>query len=480
MFGDLVVATALLVQLLHHAVVMQPTPSATRVLNLKSPRELSHAWQFALACVPVLLAGMAVIGFWVSANIERAILQNRADATALFVDGIISPLAQDLSLQSVLDEQSRGDLTAAIHSGPLASRIFSFKIWTHEATVAFSTDVELIGKSFPPQASLEMALNGKVTAEFDALSGDEHAFERSSGLPFLEIHSPIRDAKTGDVVGVAEFYERSSEILTEVRQSHVRSWLVVAGVTIGMLAILFLIVTRGSAQIERQRRTLDDQVRELSQLLAANTELRQRVDDASQRTVALNERYLRRISSDLHDGPTQLLGFAVMRLEAIRKGKGRDDDEKLILRSVQDAIDEIRDICRDLRLPELEELSGSEVAVRAIRAHELHSGMPVDAKISQVNVTSQGTRICIYRFLQETLSNASRHADPKLIKASVNPEDDGIAVVVEDDGTGFVPGRLPPGLGLSGLEERIASLGGRMEIFSDPSVGTRVKMVLPS
>jgi signal transduction histidine kinase len=450
------------------------------MFTLRPQIKLTHAWQFSLACVPVLLAGMLAIGFWVSSNIEKAILQNRADATALFVDSIVSPLVQNLSPQTVLDEKSRADLTAAIGAGPLASRIFSFKIWTHDAMVAFSTDPELIGKTFPMQPALQTAINGTVTAEFDALSGDEHAFERSSGLPFLEIHSPIRDARTGEVVGVAEFYERSTDIISEVRRSIFHSWLVVAGVTIGMLAILFLIVARGSAQIERQRQKLDEQVCKLSQLLELNTTLRKRVDDASQRTVALNERYLRRLSSDLHDGPTQLLGFALMRLEAVRKGKARDDDQALIQRSVQDAIEEIRNICRDLRLPELEDLSGSEVAIRAIRAHELHSGMSIGTAVSNVDVKSQGTRICIYRFLQETLSNASRHANPSWIKASVMPHADGIAVCVEDNGIGFTRDTTSAGLGLSGLEERVASLGGHMEIASNPSGGTAVTMVLPS
>ncbi len=442
-------------------------------------RGLSHAWQFALACVPVLLVGMAVIGFWVSANIEKAILQNRADATALFVDSIISPLAQDLASQPTLDELSRQEISNAIRNGALASRVFSFKIWTDSATVVFSTDADLIGKTFPPQMSLQKALEGTVTAEFDGLKGEEHAFERSSGFPFLEIHSPIRDSKTGEVVGVAEFYESSGEILAQLRRSHVRSWLVVGGVTIGMLALLFLIVARGSAQIERQRQKLDDQVRELSQLLELNTALRERVDEASQRTVALNERYLRRISSDLHDGPTQSLGFAIMRLEAIRKGKGRDDDQDLIHRSVEDAIGEIRHICRDLRLPELQDMTGRQVAERAIRAHELHSGMPVNTAISDIEVTSQAARICIYRFLQETLSNASRHANSSWIKASLKPETEGISVIVEDDGIGFTPNPGRDGLGLSGLEERIASLGGRMEIITNPFGGTAVKMVLP-
>lgn len=440
---------------------------------------LTLAWQFALAGVPVLVAGMIIIGLWVTTSLETGFVQNRADSTALFVDSIVSPLAQDLSHASVLEKNNEQALVQAIRDGPLSNRIFSFKIWTRDATVAFSSDPALIGKTFSMRPPLQAALDGKVFSEFDKLEGEEHLVEKNSGHDFLEIYSPIRDAKTGDVIGSAEFYEPASAFLSELQQLKISSWVVVATVTLGMLALLFLIVARGSAQIENQRKTLDDQVDELSRLLAANTLLRKRVDEAAQQTVTLNERYLRRISSDLHDGPAQLLGFAVMRLEAIRKGKGRDDDEGLIRRSVAEAIDEIRSICRGLQLPELEGLSGREVSQRAIRAHELHSGARVEADLAEVDVTSQGVKICIYRFFQEVLSNASRHSGASRIRASVETVDDMLVIRVEDNGQGFAPNLSGSGLGLAGLKERAASLGGRLQVKASLGGGTIVEMVLP-
>lgn len=450
-----------------------PKPVLARALRL------SLAWQFVTAGVVVLLIGMILIGLWVTANVENAILQNRADATALFVDGIVSPLSQDLSSGQSLEDTSRQALAEAIKGGPLSRRIFSFKVWATDGTVAFSSDPELIGKRFDIQPSLRAALSGNVTAEFDALDGDEHAAERESGYGFLEIHSPIRGSQTGEVIGAAEFYEKSTDIVSELARARARSWLVVAGVTIGMLATLFVIVARGSTQIERQKRKLDDQVQTLSELLSTNTVLRNRVEEAAQRTVAMNERYLRRISADLHDGPTQLLGFAILRLEAIRKGKGREDDEALVRRSITEAIDEIRSICRDLRLPELERLTGREVAIRAIQAHEFHAGIKVRSDIADIAVTSHGARICIYRFLQETLSNATRHAKAMHISASVCQSEAGVIVRVEDDGVGFVAPAQTEGLGLAGLKERIASLGGHMEISTNAGGGAVVQMVLP-
>lgn len=440
---------------------------------------LTLAWQFALAGVPVLVAGMIIIGLWVTTSLERSFVQNRADSTALFVDSIVSPLAQDLSTGSVLQKNNEQALVQAIRDGPLSNRIFSFKIWTRDATVAFSSDPALIGKTFDMRLPLRTALDGEVFSEFDKLEGEEHLVEKNSGYAFLEIYSPIRDSTTGEVIGSAEFYEPVSAFLSELQQVRISSWVVVAAVTMGMLALLFLIVVRGSAQIERQRKTLDDQVDELSRLLAANTLLRNRVDEAAQQTVTLNERYLRRISSDLHDGPAQLLGFAVMRLEAIRKGKGRDDDEALIRRSVAEAIDEIRNISRGLQLPELESLSGKEVSQRAIRAHELHSGARVEADLAEVRVLSQGVKICIYRFFQEVLSNASRHSGASRIKASVETVDEMLVIRVEDNGQGFAPDLSGNGLGLAGLKERAASLGGNLRVKPGACGGTVVEMVLP-
>lgn len=457
-----------------HIVTLVPR----KILLHIAPR-FTLAGQFAVAGFLVLIVGMMLIGLWVTANIEKAILQNRADATALFVDSIVSPLAQELPSQLTLQPMSQRQLLDAVKNGPLSERLFSFKIWSPDGTIAFSSDPELLGKRFPLQPALQTALRGNVVAEFDEMEGEEHLAERTSGDILLEIHSPIRDATTGHVIGVAEFYERSSQILSELAHARRRSWMVVAGVTSGMLGLLFLIVARGSRRIERQRQKLDDQVEELSQLLAANTRLRNRVDEAAQRTVTLNERYLRRISADLHDGPTQLLSFAILRLEAIRKGKGRDDDEALVRRSINDAMDEIRSVCRDLRLPELEGISGREVAARAIQSHEFHARVEVQANICDIDVKTHGAKICLYRFLQETLSNATRHAGAARIAACVRPHGTGIAAAVEDDGVGFSPNPDRPGLGLAGLKERIQSLGGSMDIVATSKGGTSVRMFLP-
>ncbi|MDE1993709.1 MAG: sensor histidine kinase, partial [Rhizobiaceae bacterium] len=454
------------------------------VMSVTTPRKIlrerfSLAWQFAIAGALVLVVGMGLIGFWVTNRIEEAAVRNAAGATALYVDSIIAPLTQELSSATTLGEGAKRALTETLQQGVLKSRLFSFKLWRPDGTIIFSSEPSLIGQRFAMTEGLSTALAGTVHADFDALEGEENLLEQRSGQPLLEIYSPIREPWSGDIIAVAEFYEIAGDLRAELLRTKIQSWFVVGAVTAGMLALLFGIVARGSHLIEVQRKSLDIQVEELSRMLETNRSLRLRADRATQRTATLNERYLRRISAELHDGPAQLLGFAALRLEAISKGRAKDDDESLVRHSVTEAIQEIRNICRGLTLPELGTLRGEDVVRRAIAAHETHSRTKIKAEIAEVPLTTQASKICLYRFVQETLSNATRHAHATEITVTARQVGDTIEVAVRDNGRGFVRLDGEPGLGLAGLEERLAGLGGSMDIRSDNKTGTVVTMTLP-
>lgn len=454
------------------------------VVSLTPPRRmlrqrLSLAWQFGIVGGLVLLLGMALIGLWVTSRIEAAAVRNTASATALYVDSIIAPLTQELASATSLGEGAKLALTETLQQGVLRGRLYSFKIWRPDGTVLFSSEPSLVGKHFAMTEGLATALAGSVHAEFDDLEGEENQLEQDSGQPLLEIYSPIREPWSGDIIGVAEFYEIASDLRSDLAVARLQSWLVVGAVTAGMLALLFIIVARGSHLIDVQRRSLDKQVIELSRMLDLNRALRRRADTANQRTATLNERYLRRISAELHDGPAQLLGFAALRLEAIAKGKAQGDDESLVSSSITEAIQEIRDICRGLTLPELEMLSGDDVVRRAIQAHETHSRTRIISEVGRLDIRAQAAKICVYRFIQEALSNATRHAGASKISVTATEDDQHIRIAVEDNGTGFVRSSDEDGLGLAGLEERLAGLGGHLDIASDTTAGTRICMTLP-
>ena len=86
--------------------------------------------------------------------------------------------------------------------------------------------------------------------------------------------------------------------------------------------------------------------------------------------------------------------------------------------------------------------------------------------------------IAVYRVIQESLNNAARHADGEHIQVIVLRRFDEVLVTVRDDGRGFDVDRPSTGFGLTGMRERIALVGGRLEISSGPT-GTTIAAIVP-
>lgn len=194
---------------------------------------------------------------------------------------------------------------------------------------------------------------------------------------------------------------------------------------------------------------------------------------------------MRRISADLHDGPAQLLALAALRLDALKpllaaspKSEEGRSDISLVRESLADALTDIRDICTGLTLPELDDLSPRGLLQNAAHAHERRTKTTVEVDIqSAPDELEKSMKICLYRFVQEALSNAFRHAGGAGQRLTCQYDGETIEVVASDTGPGFDPSmksETSHGLGLPGLSERIESLGGSLQIVSAPGQGTRL------
>ena len=440
---------------------------------------MSLARQFILAATFVLIAGMAIIALWVTSRIEASVTRNAAAATALYVDSIIAPLTQELANAQTLGEGARLALTETLGQGVLGDKLVSFKIWNPDGSIAFSSQPEMIGQKFAMTEHLRGALAGDVQASFNQLDRDENAPERAKGIPLLEIYSPIRQPWSGRVIGVAEFYEIASELEADLARARIRSWVVVGLVTLAMLGTLLVIVMRGSRLIARQAEALKQRFDELNRLLNSNRSLRLRAEQAAHRTASLNEQYLRRIAAELHDGPAQLIALACLRLETATGGAAPDSDLDSVMNSLEEALKDVRNICHGLMLPELDALTTRDILQRVIRAHESRTRTSVELHCpDNLPKLSQAEKIGLYRFVQETLNNAFRHAKGIGQKVTVTDEH-GLTVVVTDRGAGFDRASVAQGLGLKGLEERLAGLGGSFAVNSSPGHGTTVTMHIP-
>jgi signal transduction histidine kinase len=446
---------------------------------------LTLAKQFFIAGGLVTLVAMVAVGFFLTRLITDAVTHNSAAATALYVDSVIAPILPDLTTTEEVDETIEKVLDETLSQGALANRLISFRLWRGDGTVLYSSDKSLMGKRVPPDSDLRTAFGGHMVAEFDVDDDEDPAAAVSSNEPILEIYNPIHQPWSGEVIAVAEFYEHATELNRSLASARWKSWLAVIAVAGSFFLILSALVFKGSRTIESQRTALSARVEELDRLLQQNRELANRVRTATQRTAALNERFLRRVSADLHDGPLQLLAYASMRIDspAIRGGKRSELDRTLevetIQKSLDDAIREVRTICRGLALPEIEALPLADILERVVSSYEARTGAKVELSLHEApDDLTPSARICIYRFVQEALNNGWKHAGGKGQRVEQRLEDSCIIVAVSDSGPGFESGdALAGGLGLSGLRDRIESLGGRFDVTTC-STGTRLTMSL--
>ncbi|MEZ5778319.1 MAG: histidine kinase [Paracoccaceae bacterium] len=441
--------------------------------SITSWKNRSLAAQFALAGGVVIVLSMILIGRLVASRIEDGVVRNTALATSQYMDSIISPLTQDLALSDELSWGARRALDEIFGSTQIGERVVSYKFWKPDGLVAEASDKSLVGQRFEPTDDVVAALNGEIRADFAAVGDETDDVASGSGGPLLQIFIPIREDWSGRIIGVAEFHEAGTQLQQDLVEARRNSWLAVA-VTFGAIGLLlYLIVLRGSRTIDRQREELTRRLRELSALSAHNAALRDRVQQAAARASAMNDRALRQIGADLHDGPAQLLSFAALRLDNlnVEKSHARDLDE--VERAVKDAIREVRDISRGLSLPDIEARGACDLLKGVIEAHSARTSTEValDCEIPGDRTLPAAVKICLYRFVQEGLMNAWRYAAGAGQEVRLTEADGLMRLSVADRGPGFGAAENAKdeddvfgGMGLAGLRDRVESIGGTIHI----------------
>jgi signal transduction histidine kinase len=213
---------------------------------------------------------------------------------------------------------------------------------------------------------------------------------------------------------------------------------------------------------------------------------------AARRNTTLNERSLRRLSAELHDGPAQDLGYALLKLESGEIDKTAQQlpaeqrqkytkELETIHSSIARALNEMRSIAGGMCLPELEHLSLAETLKRAARSHQRRTQSEVAVQLEQSLETSSAplpVKMTLYRIVQEALMNAFKHGGGKGQRVTLAAVNDGLQLEVKDNGPGFnVAETLTNNnrLGLVGMRERVESLGGDFYLESTPGQGTTVR-----
>jgi PAS domain S-box-containing protein len=212
----------------------------------------------------------------------------------------------------------------------------------------------------------------------------------------------------------------------------------------------------------------------------------------SARLIHAQEEERKRISHELHDEIGQALTGISINLAEIEKGLSpalaQTSSERLVeTRSLADRLlEQVREMALDLRPAMLDDLGLVPTLRWYVKRFAKRANIDVDLDVSGFDERPAAeVETALYRVVQEALTNIVRHANASRISVRLGCEDAELSATIEDDGVGFdvqnVPGpeALEAGVGLTGIQERIASLEGKVNITSRPGQGTRVKVEIP-
>jgi signal transduction histidine kinase len=262
---------------------------------------------------------------------------------------------------------------------------------------------------------------------------------------------------------------RISEVFAQFR----RRLLMVATIAFG-----FGLILAGTTIVYAGR--LEKRVEEkYKESLQAQRELK----ELSKRLVDAEERERRAISRELHDEVGQSLSALLVDVENLTEISSGESVFRQGLQKIktlaENCVNEVRNMALLLRPSMLDDLGllaaldwqGREVSKR--------TGILVDTVEENVSDNlPEEHKICVYRIVQEALNNCSKHAYAKNVRVVVRQETNYLRVSIEDDGKGFDATRVR-GLGLVGMNERVSQLDGVLNVDSDPTRGTRLRIDLP-
>jgi len=207
------------------------------------------------------------------------------------------------------------------------------------------------------------------------------------------------------------------------------------------------------------------------------------------RLVNAHEEERQRVSRELHDEAGQALTALKLSLELIlgevpeRASSARANLAEAI-QLTESTKEQIRILAHGLRPPALDAVGLNLTLESFCRDFSKRTQLPIDYRGASVTELSDIANMCLYRTLQEALANVVRHAGATRVEVRLTREAGEVHLVVEDNGKG--PGPKPAsrpkrktGIGLIGMQERLALLGGALEIGKGRRGGLRLSARLP-
>ena len=219
---------------------------------------------------------------------------------------------------------------------------------------------------------------------------------------------------------------------------------------------------------------------------AVAVELSERVArDALRRVVRAQEQERRRLARELHDETGQALASILLGLRSAEDASDLAAQREAVARLRELVVTTLHDVRRlavELRPTALDDFGLVPALERLAESFREGSGveLEVESRLGEERLAGE-IETAVYRIVQEALTNVLKHAGAKHVSILLTRKNEGVSVVIEDDGRGFHPGETDESrLGLAGMRERVNLLDGALAIESSPGKGTTLVVSVPA
>jgi signal transduction histidine kinase len=350
-----------------------------------------------------------------------------------------------------------------------------------------ATDQQVDRLRLPPPAQEPAAmakLRSELTAYWDALDPLFSWTPRQKlALSYGFLHRTVLPRRNAIELMARELDELTKESLARqerelaASEQMSRTWLM------RMFAFTFglgvLVAAASLIQIARLEMRAAHERRRIEQ---AEIELRR----LSQQLVRAQEEERRHLSRELHDHLGQMLTALRVEMGNLERLRGASPevfrDHVLEAKHLaEDSLRTVRDLAMGLRPSMLDDLGLGPALEWQAREFSRRYGVPVEVKLEgELDTLPDGHRTCIFRVVQEALTNIARHAHATEIRVSVHGGRERASLTVVDNGAGFdADAAHGKGLGMIGIQERVRELSGTVNWNSQPGRGTVLSAEIP-
>jgi two-component system sensor histidine kinase UhpB len=237
-------------------------------------------------------------------------------------------------------------------------------------------------------------------------------------------------------------------------------------------------VTLGDNSDERFDRLADT----FNQMLDRQEIAAQELQQLSRRLLQAQEDERQRLARDLHDEAAQALTSLLVHLRLLERAHTPEEAQQRVLELREltaQALDEVRRVALDLRPTILDDLGLGPALEWRVDEFNKADGIRADVQIAGLEERlPRDTELALYRVGQESLNNVAKHAEARTVNVQLHTVGGSVVLEITDDGCGFDPEQRFDdkirGLGLAGMQERMAMVGGTLAIESNAGQGTTI------